>query len=68
MVKNKIKIIRESKNLSLKQLAEISELGKSTIFDTENYIKDPRLTTAVKIAKALEINFTELFDMSNYVE
>jgi len=54
--------IRTKKNLSLRQLADLSGIGKTTINDIENGKKSPTLDTLGKIAQALEVDVKDLFD------
>ena len=54
---------RESNNLTLKQLAEISGVGPSTISDIENgKAKHPRMDTLEKLASAFQISVNDFFD------
>lgn len=58
---------RELNNLTLKQLAKISDVGPSTISDIENgKAKHPRMDTLEKLAKALNISVSVFF--SNEIE
>ncbi|CAI3198834.1 helix-turn-helix domain-containing protein [Clostridium neonatale] len=60
---------RESKNLTLKQLSEISGVGPSTISDIENgKAKHPRMDTLEKLANALSIPVNLFFNNTNSTE
>lgn len=52
--------IRTKQGLSLRQLAEISQVSKSEINDIENKGKMPRTDTLCKLAKALNVTLDEL--------
>ena len=60
---------RESNNLTLKQLAEISGVGPSTISDIENgKAKHPRMDTLEKLASALQISVNVFFNTQTNVD
>ncbi|MFW6130154.1 MAG: helix-turn-helix domain-containing protein, partial [Atribacterota bacterium] len=52
----RIKIIRKQKKLSLKELAEKTELSKSFLSELERSKKSPRIATLKKIAEGLGVN------------
>ncbi|GEM_PF-1207310 len=54
--------IRTEKRISLRHLADLSGVGKTTINEIENGNKFPTLDTLVKIAEALEVDAKILFD------
>lgn len=56
-----IKETRKSKNITLKQLSKKSGISTTHINDIENNLKSPSLIVAVLLAKALNINITELY-------
>lgn len=56
----KIKSIRKQKNMSLRELAQITGLSKTTLSDLENDAKNPSLETLQKVSKALEISIADL--------
>lgn len=57
----KIKKLRLEQNLTLSKLAEIAEVGQSTINDIESgKAKNPKTNTLTKLANALSININEL--------
>lgn len=56
-----LKTIREQKGLSLRQLEDLSGVSKTQLNDIENEKCNPELNTMCKIAKALQIEVTELF-------
>ncbi|WP_374950691.1 helix-turn-helix domain-containing protein [Mucilaginibacter sp.] len=51
---------REAKKLSMQQLANVAEIEKSQIARIEIGRSDPRLSTILVIAKALELDAVEL--------
>lgn len=56
-----LKQIREEKNVTIKKLAEKSGVSKTHISDIEKNFKMPSLIVMVKIAKALDVNITDLY-------
>jgi transcriptional regulator with XRE-family HTH domain len=55
----KLRLIRESKNLSVPKLAVLSGVPRRTIQDIENGA-DMRISTAKKLAAALNVTLDEL--------
>ncbi|WP_345948846.1 helix-turn-helix transcriptional regulator [Mucilaginibacter sp. PAMB04274] len=51
---------REAQNLSMQDLANIAEIEKSQIARIETGESDPRLSTIMTIASALQISVEEL--------
>lgn len=63
LVGEKIKLTRNEKKISLRGLAQLTGLSKTTLNDIENSkITNHRLDTIEKIAAVLEINISELLD------
>lgn len=56
-----IKEIRKQKNITLDELSRRSGVSKTHINDIENNRKEPTLTIAISIAKALNVQLTDLF-------
>lgn len=56
----KIKNLRKIRNMSLRELAQITGLSKTTLSDLEKDMKNPSLETLEKIALAFEITPAEL--------
>ena len=56
-----LKQIREEKNVTIKKLAEKSGVSKTHISDIEKNFEMPSLIVMVKIAKALDVNITDLY-------
>lgn len=61
MLAEKLKKFRQNKNLTQKELAELSMVPQSTICYIENG-KSPRTDTLQKIAKALGVTVADLLD------
>ncbi len=59
---NKIKKIREAKGLSQKQVALSLGMDQAQYSRIENNKTDPSFSNVEKIAKALGVTFTELFN------
>lgn len=59
---DKVRLLRMKKKISIRKLAEITGLSKSTLSDIENNkSKKPTVDTISKIAQALQIPISELF-------
>ncbi|HIU51341.1 MAG TPA: helix-turn-helix transcriptional regulator [Candidatus Merdicola faecigallinarum] len=56
-----VKELRKNNNLTLEQLAERTGVSKSHINDIENGLKEPGLSVLVRLAKALDVQVTELY-------
>lgn len=54
---------REAKKISMQQLADIAEIEKSQIARIEIGKSDPRISTVLTIAKALEIDPKDFFTL-----
>ena len=62
MLKTRVKEIRQSKGVSLRMLADISGTSKESIINLETGRTDPRLSTLLAIADALNVPLADLFD------
>ena len=60
-MENKIKQLREQKNISQGKLAELCNVSRQTINAIENNKYDPSLQLAFDLAKSLGITVDELF-------
>lgn len=58
---NKIIALREAKKLSLSQICYKNGLEPSTLSRIEHALVDPKYLTLLKIAKALNVEISELF-------
>lgn len=63
-ISKKIKLERNKRDLSQLELANKAGLDKNTIWKLETGQVSPTLDTLEKIAKALEIDFMTLIDVS----
>lgn len=61
-MQTRIKEIRQSKGMSLRMLADISGTSKESIINLETGRTDPKLSTLLAIADALNVPLAELFD------
>lgn len=61
---NRIKSIREDKNISQQELAAACNFEKSNMSRIEAGNTNPTFYTLVKISKALDISLSELMDIS----
>ena len=52
---------RHNKNITLKQLQDLTGITKTALNDIENGKKSPTLDQLEKIAKALNVRITDLF-------
>lgn len=62
MAKVNVKEYREKKNYTLRQLARISGVAKSTISKVENGRCSPSINTLERIAIGLNVRITDLFE------
>lgn len=53
---------RKEKKLTLKQLEELTGIGKTTLNNIENGLVSPTMQQMEKIAHALEVRITDLFE------
>jgi len=57
-----LKRVREERGISIRQLAKISNVGKKSIERIEASAVNPSIGMLCKLAKALDVNVTDLFD------
>lgn len=57
-----LKLIRETKGLSLSELGKMSGLSKQSIWNFENGERFPSSEALASISKSLDIEETDLFD------
>lgn len=62
-MKNNLQKIRWEKNLSQKTLSQKSGVPQSVISSVENGLTIPNLTTALRLAKTLEVSVEEIFSL-----
>lgn len=58
---NNIRRIRKEKKMPIRELVNISDVGKSTISDIENDNVSPTVATLKKLAAALDVSVDEFF-------
>ena len=56
-----LKQVRQKKNVTLNRLSEKSGISTTHINDIENNIKGPSLVVMIQLAKALDVDITELY-------
>lgn len=56
-----IKEVRQNKKVTLSRLSEKSGISSTHINDIENNIKGPSLFVMIRLAKALDVDITELY-------
>ena len=56
-----IKEVRHNKKVTLNRLSEKSGISSTHINDIENNIKSPSLFVMIRLAKALNVEITELY-------
>lgn len=61
--KNNIQKIRWERKVTQRELATRSGVSPSTVADIENGLQEPRQSTMIMLAKALELPVTEVFDL-----
>lgn len=59
----KLRRIREQKSLSLRELERLSGVDYSSISKIETGESSPKLETMVRLARALEVDLSELIDL-----
>lgn len=64
----KIKNLRKQKNISLRKLAKLTGLSKTTLSNLENNTKNPSLETLKKLASAFELTPAELLKETETTE
>jgi transcriptional regulator with XRE-family HTH domain len=60
-VGEKVKLLREEKGLSLKDLADRTGFSTALLSQMENHLVSPSLGTLIQLAKALDINVGDFF-------
>lgn len=63
MTINNLKLLREAKELTQKELAQISKVSERQIISIENDNANPRYSTVCKLVQALETTVEELFPL-----
>lgn len=58
-----LKEIRKEKQISLEELSKLSGISKSHLSYIERQEKEPSLTILIKIAKALNIDINDLYEV-----
>lgn len=61
MIVVRVKQIRKSRGLTLREMARLSGMAPSTMTRVENGLMEPRLITAYRIAEVLQSPITEVF-------
>ena len=56
-----VKQIRMGQNMTLGKLADKSGISRTHINDIENNLKTPSLFVMIKLARALDVEITELY-------
>ena len=56
-----LKQVRQEKNMTLSMLSKKSGVSRTHINDIENNLKSPSLIVMVRLAKALDVEITELY-------
>jgi transcriptional regulator with XRE-family HTH domain len=64
----KVKELRESRNISLRRLSEITGLSKTTLSDLENGVKNPSFETVEKIARAFNLTTAKFLSETESTE
>nr|DAX12735.1 MAG TPA: helix-turn-helix domain protein [Bacteriophage sp.] len=62
MAKMKLWNIRSERNITIRELANLSGISKSEINNIENERYSPRLSQLEKLAAALDMGIVDLFD------
>ena len=62
-ITNKVKIFRNKKQLTQKELALKAQISERQLQRIEEGEQDPKMSTVVKLAVALEVSLTDLFPL-----
>ena len=62
---NRLKEYRSKANMTQRELAAIAGITLITISNIENNRKEPKISTAIAISKALNVGLKELWDVEN---
>jgi len=60
-IEMRIREVREKKNISLNELAKMTNISKSHLSNIERGEKEPTLSVVIRIALALRVQETELY-------
>lgn len=66
LIGDRIKQLREERNLSQRALARLSEISQPTISAIENSTKSPSTITIMAIANALNVSLSDIVDAEEY--
>ncbi len=58
----RIRVLREMRGLTMEKLAYESDISKGGLSEIERGMKEPRISTLVKICETLEISMKDFFD------
>lgn len=61
----RIRILREAKNMNQQDLADLCNFDKSDMSKLESGKANPTIKTLLKISIALEVKFSELFEIGD---
>ena len=54
--------VRTSKNISIKNLSEMTGISTGALWNYENEVREPKLSQLEIIAKALDVRISDLYD------
>lgn len=57
----RIRYLREQRNLTQKALAELAKISQATVAHIEKHTKDPSVQTLQKVAEALDVHVATFF-------
>ena len=61
LIENKVRYWRKKRGLTQDRLAELSGLSRVSISEIERGTADPKISTIKALAKALNVEFAEIF-------
>lgn len=61
-IAERVKELRTKQGLTMEKLAYESDISKGGLSEIERGMKEPRISTLMKIAESLEIPLKDLFD------
>lgn len=62
LISKRITYLREQQNLTIEKLAYTSGISKGGLSEIENYKKEPKINTILKICSGLGISAKDFFD------
>lgn len=65
MLRNNLKTVMEAKGITEAELSGLTDMTQESINRLKNTDRDPRVSTALRIARALKVPVEKLFSLSD---